>query len=646
MALDGLTEFDEEMNRLNTEVKDEFEPLYKVIGDNKIAVSKKEGSVWESKLRFSQKILEEQKKEWDEITNVFLGKDRPTSEKDTESTKLVKKTKDFENLIWTNVNGISRETIMKLPSIEITPESNVNEPFAKIYQKGLNNYLGLTGNNGINLKEKLKKCDLSAQITNKGILRLDWHKEDTNQEVILNSIKKIEAELVEAKDTNEIKEIEGRLFALNQKLVGSGISGLQLVNIDPTRLFIDPNSQLESCLDADWIIEERTELASVIKAKYGTEEGTVYAGKKSQIGSEEKAAKEDKLIYICGEQEEDYDEELKTVTTYYIWDKLKKRIYLYEKGKWEYPLWVWEDPLGLKQFFPYFILNYNFAPNNNITPSECSYYLPIQNEINKINTQISIARDRAFNVLVYNKNIIDNEDVAKLNSGKKNIALGLKLPPEMPPKDAFSPLPTPSLQEGSLLNKNDLYAQLQKMSSADALSRGEQYKTNTTNLAIQQYSGSKKIIVGLRIDQILSFYCKLAKEVLGLMLVNFDIVKWNELVGAEMAQFIVNNPKPFNEVEYNFVGDDTIEPTSNAKKQEAIQLSQILGQFASATPAVSIVMLKMISRAFNEVNINDDDWRMIFASLQQQQAQPQPQPSGQPKQQPQRQQMVAQAVRM
>ena len=88
------------------------------------------------------------------------------------------------------------------------------------------------------------------------------------------------------------------------------------------------------------------------------------------------------------------------------------------------------------------------------------------------------------------------------------------------------------------------------------------------------------------------------------------------------------------------------------KKLEAVQLGQIMGQFAGATPAITIVMLKLMSRAFNEIVITPDDWKMILGSIQEQmQAQQPPMPQGQPipppmEQQPPQEELINQAAAM
>ena len=51
-------------------------------------------------------------------------------------------------------------------------------------------------------------------------------------------------------------------------------------------------------------------------------------------------------------------------------------------------------------------------------------------------------------------------------------------------------------------------------------------------------------------------------------------------------------------------GGSTVKPTSAAKKAEALQIGQILDVFAS-NPAVVMVLLKMMQRAFDGVDMMD-----------------------------------------
>lgn len=632
------SEFDKELEKMD-EPQEKYQSLYKMVANNKIAISKKEGGLWKSRLDIAKSITKTMRDSWTNIFDIYQGKDKPDA--DGKRTRLDEQTKTFENLVWANTNGISRETVMKLPHIEITCSSREDEGLAKAYQSIINNYMSQIGNCGLNCKEKLQKADISAQLTNRGIWRLDWV-DKINSDIVREEIMALEAKLAKCKNFDEIREIEGKLYALNEKLDGSGFDGAQITLVDPRNLYIDPNSQLESGLDADWMIEERVEYEHVLKAKYGDKEGTVYAGEKGSIGGEddqEGTHKAEDDNYVLGEAggPEIADEKLKTVTTYYVWDKLKKRVYLFQEGRWDYPLWVWNDPLGLKQFFPYYILSYNQNSTDNNMMSEVAYYLPLVNSINKINSQIDKARDRAFDVVLVDRNArIEEKDLQNITEGKAGF-VQVSVREGIDISKAMVGMPTPGLENQMVMDKSNLYSMIGKMSSADALSRGEEYKTNTTNGAIQQYSQSKKIIVGIKVDKVISFYLRVAKDILSLCLVKFDMDDLLNFASPAEAQEVNARKIDVFSHSLKFAGDDTIEPTSAAKKQEALQLTQLMGQFAGASPAVVPVVLKMLSRAFNELVITDEDWEMILQGFQQQQQQAMMQ------QQMQQQQMAMQA---
>ena len=630
--LSDKSEFDLEIEALDLPEEEEYKPIYKVISDNKIPISKKEGALWKQRIDLVKQKRQPLVEIWDETTDMYVGKKNADNNGDKRRNKINEKYTTYENLLWSNTNGISRETIMKKPKLEFTGNNEQSNVYSPILAKGINKYMGLTGNTGINIEEKLKKVDILAQLTNRGIIRMDWN-DKIDVDAVNAQIKKCGEELALCKTEDEIKEVEGKLYALNEKLEGSGLSGAQFTIIDPRNLYIDPNSQLESGLDADWMVEERIELEDVINAKYKNEDVSIYSGKEDTSDSGE----DEETYYLTGEEDE-CKLRSKLVKTYYVWDKIKKRTMLFEDGKWDYPIWVWEDELGLEQYFPYFILNYNINPCDSLSVPEVSYYLPLQNEVNKINSQINKARDRAFNVSIYNKNSgLQKKDLDSIATAVEGwVGLDLQQGNEL--KNAIMPMITPGIYDQAITQKSDLYAMIGRLSSADAMTRGEEYRTNTTNMAIQQYGTAKKTIIGIRINTITNFFKRIAIETLRLMLRKFDMQDWAKLIGVKEAQFITQNPVEWEYLDITVSADDTLEPTSSVKKQEAMQLMQLLGQFAGATPMVSIIMLKILSKAFDDGNMTKDEWDMLFQSLTQQMRNPQLEAQMQGQGQPQQQQ--------
>jgi hypothetical protein len=72
------------------------------------------------------------------------------------------------------------------------------------------------------------------------------------------------------------------------------------------------------------------------------------------------------------------------------------------------------------------------------------------------------------------------------------------------------------------------------------------------------------------------------------------------------------------------VGGSALKPTARAKKEEALQMGQVLGQFGKAVPAAVLVLMKVFERAFDEIVITQEDWAMIRGSIEKQMQPDQP----------------------
>ena len=125
---------------------------------------------------------------------------------------------------------------------------------------------------------------------------------------------------------------------------------------------------------------------------------------------------------------------------------------------------------------------------------------------------------------------------------------------------------------------------------------------------------------------------------------NLDKESVLQLVGDEYGQDWMNMTQDEIETILSFqvVGGSTKKPTSQAKKEEALELGQVLGQFVNAAPqAVVRIMIEVFQQAFDEITMKDDDWELLKQEMVQQQQAQQQQPQqaqpqqGQPQGQPQ-----------
>jgi hypothetical protein len=80
-----------------------------------------------------------------------------------------------------------------------------------------------------------------------------------------------------------------------------------------------------------------------------------------------------------------------------VWDKYFRRVYLFHRDDWTWPIWVWDDPLNLARFFPYFIIGFGFSTGGTVNVGDTAYYLDQQDEINDINRQWTRIRRTIFN---------------------------------------------------------------------------------------------------------------------------------------------------------------------------------------------------------------------------------------------------------
>ena len=101
----------------------------------------------------------------------------------------------------------------------------------------------------------------------------------------------------------------------------------------------------------------------------------------------------------------------------------------------------------------------------------------------------------------------------------------------------------------------------------------------------------------------------MTSEDISKILGNVDVARWPSV--------------PLNPIDINnalsvvVVGGSTQKPSTNAKKQQAIEIGQVLGQFAGANPIVLVFALRALEQAFDEIVIKDEDWKQIQQSIEQ-----------------------------
>ena len=632
---------------IEEEVQTEYTPLYKMYGDNKIPVSKAECKLWHTRQKQGLKVMEDVTDQWDLAYKYFNADQVDFNDRGEvefrNSSKLRKTCKNSQNLVWCNNISLIPALYSQDPTIEVTNNKDKDELAQKqstMLERLINVLFKKKSAPGLHIKKKVRKSILNALLTNRGIIKIGWTFQIDGTERALQEMEVLSQQLVEAKDVKEIKELEGKLQALEELVNYTQKEGPFAKHVRPFDLIVDPNALEQDGTDAEWIMEREWIPTEYLKAKFGHEEAenddvkSIYAPDVVlPIGNKDKADDDSDVLSTVDDEQvfnnygydnaENYKRSCLT-ECYWVWDKIKRRVYLFSNSSWEYPIWVWNDPYNLEEFYPYYILNFYENPNSAICKGETSYYLDQQDTINMINDQLQKMREFGFNHFLFDTNSgIDKNDIQKWANGGKNI-LGVKLPPNKKWEDILFNGQLPSDKTQQLYDKSDIINTIDMITGTDATTRTGEYKTNTTNFAIQSYMAGKTIKLDDKRDAIETWLGEIGWGIAQLCLQFMEKDQVESLIGIGNADLWENVDPQFIPVKFSLqcVGGSTQKPTSDFKKQEALQISQVLGQFASASPYVVIVMLQVLQRALDEVVVKEEDIEMIKNSiLQQMQAQ-------------------------
>ena len=632
---------------IEEEVTETYTPIYKMYGEGKIPVSKAEGKLWHTRQKQALKVMEDVTDQWD-LTYKYFNADQIDFNDRGEvefrnSAKLRKTHKNSQNLVWCNNVSLLPALYSQDPTIEITNNKDKDETSQKqatMLERLLNVLLKKRTAPGLHIKQKARKGILNALLTNRGILKIGWTFQINSTEQAMKEMEIITQQLVNAKDTKEIKELEGKLQALEELVNFSQKEGPYIKHVRPYDIIIDPNALEQDGTDADWIMEREWIPTEYLKAKFGQqtdddeEVKSIYAPEAVlPIENKDRADDDNDVITNINDEQafntygfdnaENYKRSCLT-ECFWVWDKIKHRVYLFSNSSWEYPIWVWEDPYMLEEFYPYYILNFHENPNSTLCKGETSYYLDQQDTINMINDQMQKMRDFGFNHYIFDTNSgIDKNDIQKWANGSNKI-LGVKLPPNKKWEDILFNGQIPADKAQQLYDKTDIINTIDMITGTDATTRTGEYKTNTTNFAIQSYMAGKTIKLDDKRDAIETWLGQVGWGIAQLCLQFMDKEQVESLIGVGNADLWENIDAQFIPIKFSLqcVGGSTLKPTSDMKKQQALQIAQVLGQFASASPYVVIIMLQILQRALDEVVVKEEDIEMIKNSiLQQMQAQ-------------------------
>lgn len=628
----------------------EYQPMYQVYENTRIPVSKSVGKLWKMRWQECVRIAEHNgdKDRWEEAIAYYQNDQGGRSGKRHRLSELgTGKAHHFkyatENIVFANVSALVPATYAKNPDIEMTSEKADDELQTKLYERLIDTLYSRKHAPGINLKPKMRRAVVTTTLTNVSYLELSYVRKEDSSDQVVEEIEALSKELEKTTKVEELREIEGKLQALEQKVSFLSPSGPRVKFRLPTMVYADPNREDEDICSGDYVIIGDYVRTDFLRAMYGKKDEngewmSIYNPTHVLSGDSDSQGHDDEInnftLLDSGAEHESYGYKSKEefehncrTLCWYVWDKTTRRVLMFNDKDWSWPIWVWDDPYNLSRFYPIFQLSYYVDPERLHAKSEVMYYLDQQDEVNEINNERARMRHWAMSKVFVNTNAVkDSTKIERfLREDTDDLVMGLDIPEGKSIGEIIGPFPAPSTQLEQLFDTRPILESINRLSSVTPILQNVQFKTNTTNRAIESYESSTQMRLDEKIDAIEDLLADLGHALLEMCIQFMSEEEVNNLLGQDYVMqhggwVEGQDVRLFNQT-YNLriVGGSTLKPTAKVKKEQAMQMGQILGQFANASPMLVIILLKMLERAFSDdVIITPEEWNMIVQGTQQQ----------------------------
>ena len=614
---------------------------YKMIGAEKIPVSKSAGKLWKARLDHSLSVDKDNIDLWKECLTYFENTghglrgdgdgnhSRSSSIRGTHNQIFA----EIENVVFAHIASIIPHVYSQNPTIEITPTKSENEPMAKALETLAKALINRRASPRVKIKELIRKMIVVSTLCKNSYAVITWTHKDVSSEQAIEDLQTLSKELQDAKKPQKIREIEGKLQALEQSIDFLSPAGPRVSFRLPWEIAIDTTTREDDGDDAKWMMVADMLPWTYLKAKFGTDDKDskslyqpTHMLRGKDANSDDVLMQDFRLIpegegqnyREFGFDDEQVYEQAQYVKVWMVYDKTTRRISMYNDKDWTWPLWVWDDPYHLQGFFNIVTMSNYTSPVRVRGKGEMAYVLDQQDSINEANDAKSRARFSLTHNIVYNSDKIKADQVAKLMEPGNDTALGIALGNDSKLEDHIMAFTPPIAQALGLLDKADSYKTMDRLLGSTDVMRGGQFNTNTTNDAVEAVTSVAQNRLDEKTDIVEDTVGNIMHKVLEMCVQFMDQQTAIELIGDTLGSgWLQLSPAQFaREYSLQVVGGSTAKPTSTYKQKQALDIGQVLGQYASASPVILLVILKVFERSFNEVVMTDEDWAMIIQSIE------------------------------
>ena len=593
----------------------------KYVSENAIPVPPMFGELWKERYLSAKVIYKDFHDDWQTCFDEFnkTGSIKHASDNDQVS----------ENYVRSTIHTMLDYTYMRNPDAVFNTTNEKHQAFAEALSRIITNFVQKNNGNGLNLRAYMQKLIHTAHLSNFGIMKIDYTTTRRSRQEAFKVYNEAIDKLKDAKEISDIERLSEHLNGAYNELQDREDLGICLKNRPPFNIYVDPECIMDDFTDAKWLMDVELISESHIKSEYmyldealdeyvfKYDQKTIF---KDQVDLNK--SEDDLKTSILNELMPDVSEDIATeklkgkIPCVWIYDKTTRRKYLYMLDRWDVPLWVFEDDLKLSRFFPYFKLGFSPSQVSVLTKGEASFYIPFQREINYTHKQFKYVRDNAFSLWLYNASAITGEEVdrvvkesMKKSTGVRTVGVKLK-DTEVDINTVLKPFMTPPSQIRELFDSTKYSNAIRLVSRITASMSGGEFRTNTTNQAVDVYRSQTSSRIEGFVDPIEDVAGQILWAIAEIIvsLVDKDVLL---TVAAEkdVEQITTMPVTEFNKLFHISIEAGSSEKMNTAKrKEEALSLMQILGQFGKAAPKTTIgLILKMVQNAFGGTLVTQKD---------------------------------------
>lgn len=599
-----------------------FQPSYRIDAETRIPVSKKLGALWKSRIDAELARRKVHVDGWDEAIRYYNNNQQPHREGSTGQTSgnryfAIRKGETWtetENLVYANVTIAVPAVYAKNPNVEFTHANAEHKDFVQTLEELVNQLGSMQNKPGLNMMMHGEIAVTTAELTNTAWAEYGFVDRAKSAESIQQEIAALSEEYANAKDEKELREIEGKLMALEEEADIVSPPG-PFVRIHLPHNVIPIGSTLPDHSDAKAIAVREYYPTAYLNARYGEKRDdgryySIYEPTCVLTGTSRTEEMYSVLTDNAQYQEygysnkQDYERALYT-ECFRIWDRTTRRVLLYACNKWDWPIWVEDDPYGLPNFAPLEPLYYTVTPGSSYARSPVTYYLDQADAVNDIHSEFNRARRRALDNILFDDRLAPATVEAALTNTGKKAARGITVPNGEKLADLFYTPHDAILRAQHLFDPQRLYASMDRVSGITDTMRGVQFKTNTTNQAIESYQSSTATRLDKKISAIENWLGRLYYGIAFVCALRMQQSEVEAIIGRRAEAWTNYSPAELRRMfNVQAVGGSTQKPSSEAKKAMALEQSRILASIADKAPITSVkIILTMMKEAFDDFPI-------------------------------------------